>query len=86
MLVNHLLKRVVTGKDVIKWNVLDVTCTIAVSWERITPETIAACFRHAGFRSDPISAGEDHRPQELQEPEGWSSVTEKLEVTGSFAE
>jgi hypothetical protein len=67
-------------------NVLDAICAITVSWERITLETIAACFRHIGFHSDPISAEEYHRPQELQEPEGWSSVTEKLDVTCSFAE
>jgi hypothetical protein len=42
-----------------KWNVLDAIHTTAVSWDRITPEITVACFRHAGFCSDPISA-EDH--------------------------
>jgi hypothetical protein len=81
MLVNYLLKRLETGKDIMKWNVLAAIRVIAVSWERIIAETIAACFRHAGFRSDPISEEEDHRSQELQEPEGFSLVTEKMEVT-----
>jgi hypothetical protein len=86
MLENYLLKRLETRNDVMKWNVLDAICTITVSWERITLETIAACFRHIGFHSNPISAEQYHRPQELHEPEGWRSVTEKLEVTCPFAE
>jgi hypothetical protein len=32
-----------------QWNVSDAIQAIAVSWERIIPESTAICYRHAGF-------------------------------------
>ncbi|KAJ8881312.1 hypothetical protein PR048_017793 [Dryococelus australis] len=45
--------KVFLGKDIIKWNVLDTILAIAVCWEKIKSQAIAACFCHAGFHAFP---------------------------------
>ncbi|KAK7501648.1 hypothetical protein BaRGS_00007079 [Batillaria attramentaria] len=35
-----------------QFSLLDALCTIQQAWEKVTPTTIANCFRHAGFHVD----------------------------------
>ncbi|KAJ8889706.1 hypothetical protein PR048_009207 [Dryococelus australis] len=49
LLVQDLLRKVVLGKELVKWNVLEAIRAIAISWSMITAQSVVGCFRHAGF-------------------------------------
>ncbi|KAJ8866716.1 hypothetical protein PR048_032577 [Dryococelus australis] len=60
-----------------KWNVLDAIRSIAVSWEQITPQAIAVCFRHSGFHHnycDVTNEDEVDVEDELPEPNAWNQL------------
>lgn len=89
-LVNAVMRKLAAGKTMCKWNVLEAIRALAVSWENITPEVIAACFRHAGFRNNPdddATSLEDALPDSsADEPSVWPSVAEQLNVSCTFEE
>ncbi|KAJ8869788.1 hypothetical protein PR048_028796 [Dryococelus australis] len=62
-----------------KWNVLDAILNIAILWEKVTPQAIAGCFRHAEFyHNDRDVTNEDEMDveNELPEPDGWNRLTD----------
>ncbi|KAJ8871119.1 hypothetical protein PR048_027423 [Dryococelus australis] len=76
-------------KSLTKWNVLDAIHSIAVSCEKITPQAIVGCFRHAGFRHndrDVTTENEMDVEDELPGPmfQDFVAVDENVEVCGQM--
>nr|AOE48153.1 CENP-B-like protein 1 [Locusta migratoria] len=79
-LVLRLLQRIQSPENMYKLSLLEAMSMLAMSWDSVKQETIANCFRKAGFPSDSAKILE-----EIEEScDIWPTVQEKFSIDTSF--
>ena len=62
--VQHGLLRAMEKKEDVSWTVLDAIYGIKAAWKKVTPATIAHCFRHCGFQAPAPQEEEEDDPED----------------------
>lgn len=83
-LVCRLLQRLTETSKTYKINILDAICFLCSSWNCVSQQTIANCFRKAGFLNSDVVAVDDNEAEDDFLDTTWRDLQEKMNLTTSF--